>query len=206
MAHQYALRESTPSDLGGDRTPLDILESLRRADDELLRRSHGRLSESSVRFETSLTATLQRQGILPAVRTALLFGEPAENISPGQDRDDRELVAAFSRVPRLRREPELAVLARNLLRMRWRCHRFLSGAAPLSYLAPWTDYLRRESERFARRREVTRREAVSYAHYALHLTNICDAPVCLPGDLTEALRERLMVVEDELKAFATDVA
>lgn len=171
------------------------------------------IAPKSLRFERGLAENMARMGFISAVRAALAFvpapdGQPAPHALV-----DADARASFLRQFSIFRADEsLLQLASALMQTRGLCLDYLRGGAPLASLSPWIDYLRGGCVELAEARECTLREAISYAHYCLHLVNICDfAALELPlgeharageAPLSEATREALCQLEEELKEFA----
>ncbi|MFB6351134.1 MAG: hypothetical protein ABEK29_05020, partial [Bradymonadaceae bacterium] len=177
---------------------LDVLDRLEQGDAFSLNAEAGALSDKSRNFETSLAKNMNRREMAPAVRAALIFG-PGRHDHPATRRDRSPSLFASSV---FRDQPELAELAGALANNRWRAIRYLRGGAPLAHMTPWVDYLRDGCRDLARRRDINYREAVSYAHFCLHLVNICDLATLGEAALTDEVRDGLMAVENELKEFA----
>jgi hypothetical protein len=186
------LRDLLPSrDSSGPSGALRILAALELDSVDALPPELGLLEDRSRRFELSLAANMQRHGLLETVRAALAFGLDGELARP-----------FFFQFSAFAADPSLEGLTRALIAMRGRCFGHLCGALPLEALSPWVDYLRDGCADLAEARGITLREAIHFAHYCLHLVNICDL-AAVPGvSLKEPLRRSLMDVEDELKEFA----
>jgi hypothetical protein len=150
------------------------------------------LEKRSRKFEGSLAKNMARHGLRPAVAAALAFGT-------GQ-RDDEAQSEAVYAFERFRDDAPLAKLARALMAMRGRCVEHLSGRATMRHLEPWVEYLRGACQEFAEDREISETEAVSFAHFCLHLMNMCD--LAADAQVTEPAREALRSVEDAVKEFA----
>lgn len=172
---------------------LEILGEIERGEFEQIPGAFAQLSERSQRFEISLAQNMQQHGLLCAVRAALGFVERFED--DGKSRELR-LLADFSR------DDELAELALVLMEMRGRCHGYFSGALGIEALRPWVMYLRNGCMELAESRGLTLREAIGFAHYCLHLMNICDLGGRGTRVITEETRRALMDIEDDLKEFA----
>ena len=168
---------------------LRALETLEEGD---LPESFDVLDERSRKFEGSLAQNMARHGLRPAVAAALAVGT-------GQ-RDDEAQSEAVYAFGRFRDDAPLAKLARALMAMRGRCVEHLSGRATMRHLKPWVEYLRGPCREFAADREISETEAVSFAHFCLHLMNMCD--LAADGRVTEPAREALRSVEDSIKEFA----
>jgi hypothetical protein len=185
------LREAGRRDTAPPADALEVLERLESGDGFALQDDPGALGDEARNFETSLAANMQHQGMSPAVRAALMFGP---NRAEG-------LPTYLFACSTFREEPELAELAGALTTNRGRAIRYYRGGAPFEHLAPWAEYLRDGCRELARRRDVSYREAVSFAHFCFHLMNACDLAT-LEGGLTDEVRDGIMAVEDELKEFA----
>ncbi|MBA2665363.1 MAG: hypothetical protein H0U74_23950 [Bradymonadaceae bacterium] len=152
------------------------------------------LSERSRRFELSLACNMHRHELLDVVRAALAFG--SVNTEPVAKPVDLRTLAVF------RADSALEALAAALIEVRGRCIDHLAGALPLESLTPWVSYLRNGCLELAESRGITLREATSFAHYCLHLVNLCDLGERGVRALNESTRRALMDVEDELKEYA----
>lgn len=186
---------------------LRVLEGLETSwDGGLVARVAG-LSERSLRFELSAVDHLRQNDILEAVRAALAFAavEPEFGL-----RDELEDERAFGSVepgvlrqfPIFRDDAPLEALALALIEMRGRTIAFVRGSMPFSMLSPWVDFLRGPCAEYAESRDITLREATSFAHFAFHLMNFCDLVAFHRGAANDSVRRALMDVEDELKEFA----
>jgi hypothetical protein len=154
---------------------------------EFSRRSRG--------FERGLATNMVEHNLAPAIRAALLFGH-------GTDTDARKYSDLLRKSDLFRDDPALEALAVALATVRGRFQDYMRGLLPLASLEPWVDYLRDGCVELAESRDITLREATGYAHYALHLVHMCDLCAEGPQACTEATRDALMHVEDELKEFA----
>lgn len=140
-----------------------------------------RFSERSVRFEISAADHLARSGFMPAVRAALIYGP--ERVA--------EWVPKYSL---LQAEPAMADLAVALGEARGAC---VHGAMSARGFDGWIDYLRGPNRRLASAHRITTREAMSFAHFCLHLVNFCDL---VANDMAnDAARDRMMELEAELR-------
>src|SRR5690554_6611638 len=171
------------------------------------------IAPKSLRFERGLVENMARMGFISAVRAALAFVPASACQTAPHALAGADARASFLRqFSVFRADESLLQLASALMQTRGLCLDYLRGGAPLASLSPWVDYLRGGCAELAEARECTLREAMSYAHYCLHLVNICDfAALELPtgeharageAPLSEATREALCQVEDELKEFA----
>ena len=172
---------------------LRILSKLESGDASALSSNGAEFDESTRSFEISLTDTMVRQGMGPAVRAALLLAP---------DSDEANVQKSLIAAPVFREDSELRSLASTLASMRGKCFDYLRGEASFAELSAWVDYLTDDTERFAERREISTREAVSYAHYSFHLVNLCDAAARRESGLSKQIRDGLLAVEDELKEMA----
>ncbi|MGM0556934.1 MAG: hypothetical protein ACQEVA_11195 [Myxococcota bacterium] len=154
---------------------------------EFARRSRG--------FERGLATNMVEHKLAPAIRAALLFGR-------GAGTDPHQLSDVLRQSDLFRDDPALEALAVALATVRGRFQDYMRGLLPLASLQPWVEYLRDGCVELAESRDITLREATGYAHYALHLVHICDLCAEGPDACTEATRDALMHVEDELKEFA----
>jgi len=146
------------------------------------------LSQRSIRFELSAVQHLHENGFLPAVRAALAFGGKPE---------------ALHELEVFRNDTALRVLAETLLRMRLRVLNHVKGLSPLHTLSEWADYLRGPCSELAESRGITQKEAMSFAHFAFHLMNLCDLIEQLGAETHEAIRRSVSDVEDSIKEFAS---
>lgn len=186
---------------------LRVLEGLESSwDGGVVARVSG-LSERSRRFELSSVDHLRRNGVLEAVRAALAFA-PVEPGSSSRSAMESETAlgsvepGVLRQFPAFRDDAPLEALALALIEMRGRCVAFQRGSMPFSQLSPWVDYLRGACTDFAESRDITLREATSFAHFALHLLNFCDLVAFHRGAANDAVRRAMMEIEDELKEFA----
>lgn len=173
------------------------------------------LAPKSLRFERGLAENMARMGFISAVRAALAFAlAPAVGPDMPAARSERladKRVSFLREFSVFRADESLLHLASALMQTRGLCLDYLRGGAPLASLSPWIEYLRGECAELAEARECTLREAMSYAHYCLHLVNICDFTAIdsatlvqssQDAPLSEVTREALCQIEDELKEFA----
>lgn len=169
---------------------LEILAEVESGEFEKVPAAFSQLSERSRRFELSLAQNMAHHGLLGAVRAALGFGTTSGNTW------QLGWLDAFSG------DDELAELARVLVEMRGVCHGYFSGALGIEALKPWVMYLRNGCMEFADSRDLTLREATGFAHYCLHLVNLCDLGGRGARVVNEETRRALMDIEDDLKEFA----
>lgn len=152
------------------------------------------LSARAQNFERGLARSMADQGISPAVRLAMAFDA---------DGSGAELLRAF---PAVRDDAALGELTAALVAVRGRCIDVLRGGCPTSALDGWVAYLRGGCVELAEVRHISLREAMSLAHYCLHLLDICDLAAMPVGRAGEALnprtRQALGDIEDELKEVA----
>lgn len=194
---------------------LAVLDALEAGDQSVFEAPNGPLhglDERARNFEQSLARNMGRHGLLVAVRAALAFAPSptALDAAGARSRNRRATDDPLYEFGIFRDQPELAALARALVRIRGRFQAHLRGAAPLTALEPWADYLRGPCRDFADAREISYSEATSFGHYCLHLMNICDLAAIgrvtdgrvTDGGVTEAARTALMGAEDEIKEFA----
>lgn len=182
------------------------------------------LGERSRSFEQGLARSMDTAGLIFAVRAALAYpaGNDEKNTAPGtpdrraqsEKRADRSALSSAAFLGQFDifvEDPTLMALAQALIEARGLCLAHLRGGAPLASLAGWVDYLRAGCVELAEARQYSLSEAVSYAHYCLHLLNICDLSARVlaasgPEDhswvLTESMREQLGRLEDDLKEFS----
>ena len=172
-----------------------LLDELERASEADCPPALAMLKPRSRDFEKSLAQNLESQGLLVAVRAALAFGPCPDDEVPSQ-RELRHYLAGFTLFAE---DPALLALTQALMETRHRMLLHLQGALPLSALKPWTLYLRGECSELADSREIPLREATHYAHYCLHLLNLCDLADTPGLTLRDALRRSLMSREEELR-------
>ncbi len=158
------------------------------------------LSKRSRGFERGLAQNMERVQLITAVRAALAFGAVPGEACELADADARE--AFLRQFDVFRADAALMQLASALMEVRGVCIDYVCGGAPLSCLSPWIAYLRGACVELAEVRECTLREAMSYAHYCLHLVNVCDFAAMGPQAFNEETREALSHLEEELKEFA----
>ncbi len=169
---------------------LEILAEIENGEFEQVPTAFLQLTERSRRFELSLAQNMAHHGLLCAVRAALGFNSPSGNTW------HLGWLDAFSG------DDELAELARVLVEMRGVCHGYFSGALGIESLKPWVMYLRNGCMEFGESRGLTLREATGFAHYCLHLVNLCDLGSRGARVVSEETRRALMDIEDDLKEFA----
>ncbi|RVU42768.1 hypothetical protein EA187_14760 [Lujinxingia sediminis] len=174
---------------------LRLLDELERACDEECPPALAMLTARSRDFEKSLAQNLESQGLLVAVRAALAFGPRPGDEAPSQ-RELRHYLAGFTLFAD---DPALLALTQALMETRHRMLLHLQGALPLSALKPWTLFLRGDCAELADSRDISLREATHYAHYCLHLLNLCDLTDTPGLTLRDALRRSLMSREEELR-------
>ncbi len=170
-----------------------VLARFERAQFEDVPAPMNRLGERPRRFEQSMGRHLERHHLLPAVRAALTLSS---------DADESQLRLYLNQSATFAEDPPLVELALALIEMRHRTARHLAGALPLAGLSPWVTYLRGPCADFAESRGITLREATNFAHYSLHLLNICDLAARQDVPLTDTVRRALMDIENEIKEFA----
>jgi hypothetical protein len=174
------------------------------ADDETpnpLGRDGYDLSVRARGFERGLAQNMGRLELIPAVRAALAFGRSgAGETVELASAEDRE--AFLRRFDVFRTDAALMQLASALIEARRLCIDYVCGGAPLASMSPWIAYLRGACVELAEVRECTLREAMSYAHYCLHLVNVCDFAAMGPDAFNQKTREALTGLEEELKEFA----
>ena len=143
-------------------------------------------------FERGLARKFDELGISPAVRLAL-------SIDPDDGRPRRSVLDAFVGVGPFEEAPALLPLTGALSRVRGRCLDVVRGRSKVEALRPWIEYMRRTCAGLATSRGVSLREATGYAHYALHLMNICDLAAHQPGESTRGMRGRLHDLAEHLR-------
>lgn len=154
---------------------------------------HG-FGERTRRFEISACDHLRQSGMTPAVRAALLFGGVTTHGG-----DIRRKLRAFDLFAQDRSLEDLTVA---LAEARGQVVEFLAGRIPLRTLDRWIRYLRGPCHELADAREISIREATSFAHFSLHLLNFCDLASRTDGAANDDARVAVMGVEDDLKEFA----
>lgn len=154
------------------------------------------LSQRGRGFERGLAQNMARLELIPAVRVALAFGGDGA-LSSFEERE-----AFLRQFTVFRSQPALLQLASALIEIRGRCIDYVCGGAPFASMSPWIEYLRGPCVELAEVRECTLREAMSYAHYCLHLVNVCDFAAMGPDAFNQQTRETLSNLEEELKEFA----
>ncbi|MFP4599400.1 MAG: hypothetical protein ACLFVJ_14170 [Persicimonas sp.] len=186
-----------------------ILAKLEAADDgdDPLEQAGFELSRRARGFERGLAQNMNRLELIPAVRAALAFGPgPGEGQVAGaeisSEHSKEKFEAQLRQFAAFRSDPALHQLALALIEVRWLCVDNVCGGAPLKSLSPWVDYLRGACLELAEVRECTLREAMSYAHYCLHLVDVCDFAAMGPDAFNDSTRDALGGVEEELKEFA----
>jgi len=182
-----------------NRRALDVLAELEQGDPDSVLSQSDALGDHARRFEVSLADNAVDHRVIHAVRAALAFGQHAPRRA--RPTHDNPLDGILYNFDLFRREPELATMGHALIEMRGLVPGHIRGAIPLRRLRPWAEYLRGRVENFADAREISPREAVSWAHFCLHLTNVCDV-VAQEGDLTDTIRQSIKSTEDELKEFS----
>ena len=177
-----------------DPSPLRLLCDLETAWDGGSIGVHGEFCERTRRFELSACDHLRQSGIACAIRAALVFSTVST-----RGGDIRGKLRAFTTFAEDRSLEDLTVaLAEN----RGRVVDFLSGRSPLRTLDGWVRYLRGPCHELADLREISIREAMSFAHFAFHLMNFCDLASRSDGAANDEARLAVMAVEDDLKEFA----
>lgn len=176
---------------------LDVLARFERTEFDEVPIEWTLLSDRARNFEKSLATHLNRHGVLNAVRAALAFAPAANHPTPSSSKI-RRFLTGFSVFAA---DPTLLELTMALIRTRHRTIDHLQGTAPLGALEVWADYLRGECAGFGEARGFTLREATNFAHYALHLIDICDLGADSTVTVDDAVRRAIMDIEDELKEF-----
>ncbi len=177
---------------------LDIFARFERLEFDAIPPALGNLSDRSQRFEQSLAGHLERHDLLGALRAALAF-TPRLGEAELTSAVARRFLTRFSAFAD---DPPLLELTLALMTVRHRAIEHLRGALPMAALSPWITYLRGPCSDFAESRGITLRESTNFAHYALHLINLCDLAALPDVALSDPLRRGLMDLEDELKEFA----
>jgi hypothetical protein len=179
--------EAQPTDRRRSRA-LWMLAGLEADTPNPLARDGYELSARGRGFERGLAQNMARLELIPAVRAALAFGVDREGF--------------LRQFDVFRTDPALMQLASALIEVRGLCIDYVRGGAPLASMSPWINYLRGACVELAEVRECTLREAMSYAHYCLHLVNVCDFAALGPDAFNQKTREALTDLEEELKEFA----
>lgn len=182
----------------GRRRSLEMLAALEAGRLAPLCESDG-LGESSSRFELSLARHMDRRGMSRAVRVALAFGPGTMSGEAAETAPASSLSSWLRLVSRSDGQGGWVALARALVDNRWRFVRCLAGEPPQSGLDPWAGFLRRGCGRLADREEISEREAVHYAHYTMHLMNVCDLGALTGGSVSDEMRSELFELENDIK-------
>ena len=156
-----------------------------------------RLDDQARRFEQTLVTDLGDRGVLDAVKAAMLHGP----LAVGARSAPRQPALGWQ-LSVFHRDPALEALAEALIEARWRALAVVRGQAGLEALGSWVRYLRGPCLELAESREMTLREATHYAHYALHVLNLCDLASLGLRATHDGTRRALMSLEEELKEFA----
>ncbi len=181
---------------GVDADPLALLADVETTWDGGVLRTLSGFGERSRRFEISACDHLAQSGFAEAVRAALLYG----GLPATDEAELRRTLRAFSTFASDRSLEDLCVA---LCACRHGVLDYVRGATPLGTLDPWIEFLRGACHELAEARELSIREATSFAHFCLHLVNFCDLAT-RPDAATDEVRRSVMNVEDELKEFALD--
>lgn len=155
------------------------------------------LAEREQRFELSLANHLKSSGLLCAVRAAIALSAP--NIETISTPRLREELTSFSRFAD---DAALLELTAALVETAGLPRAHLSGEVDLSELSGWVAHLREGTASFARSRDISRREAIHHAHYALHFTDLCKLVGDPEARLDSSTRRAVMDIEEALKEFA----
>lgn len=177
-----------------DPSPLALLADIESSWDGGRLRTLNGFGERSRRFEISACDHLRQSGFAPAVRAALVFGgrESVEEI------ELRQILRSFGAFSDDRTLEDLCVA---LCRCRGKALDYVRGRRPLAALDAWIAFLRGPCHELAESREVSIREATSFAHFCLHLLDFCDLATTADA-ADDEVRRSVMHVEDELKEFA----
>ncbi len=178
--------------------PLEVLARFENTGFETVPVELAMLDERSRQFEQSLATHLMRHDLLYAIRAALAFA-PTADAAPVSNRRLRRFLTGFTVFAD---DPALLQLTLALIDVRHHPVEHLRGTAPLESLSCWIEFLRGRCVEFSESRGFSLREATNFAHYSLHLIDICD----LAGDdqtvVDDGIRRAIMDIEDELKEFA----
>jgi hypothetical protein len=184
-----ALRPGASPDSG----PIALLADLETAWDGGRLRTLSGFAERSRRFEISACDHLRQSGFAEAARAALVYGACLD------DEDDlRRRLRLFTVFAEDRTLENLCVA---LCQARGGVPGYVRGRRPLGALDAWIHFLRGPCHELAEARDITIREATSFAHFSLHLVNFCDIAAD-PDTAKDSVRKSVMSVEDELKEFA----
>ena len=178
--------------------PLDILARFAASNFTSVPRELAHLGGRTRRFEQSLAEHLDRHGVLPAIYAALAFA-PSSVSTPPSNRSIRLFLTGFSVFADDRALLDLAVA---LIDIRHQLIDHLVGRRPFADLGSWVDYLCGPCRGLIKSRGISEREAIHFAHYALHLVNICDLAADPGQPMSEKVRRASMQLEDELKELA----
>lgn len=188
LAHDPANLPEIRAALGITRAESGPLQVLVALENQQFEQADCGLGVRARRFEVSAVEHLRQHGFLVAVRAALAL-----------DSCDEEALHAF---PALREDPPLEHLTHALIAVRHKVLQHLQGVAPLASLNPWVSYLRSACNDLAEARDITLREATSFAHFCLHVMNFCDLMHACGSRTHDDLRRSMMDIEDEVKEFA----
>ena len=161
-----------------------------------LTRSTHDLGRRSRRFETSLANQLGKHGFDICARAALTIGDTSFLSA------SRDYSSTLCKAKQFAEDKPLRRLTSELLKMRGLCLAYLEGKVPISRLQRWVDYLHKHVDELTESFSVSRREAISFAHYSLHLVNICDLGASDSMPLNEESRTTLLELENRLKELA----
>lgn len=182
----------------GRRRALEMLAALEEGRLATLCEIDG-FAKSTSRFEVSLARHMDRRGMSRAVRVALAFGSGTMTGAGAETAPASSLSSWLRLVSRSDGQGGWVALARALVENRWRFVRCLAGESPRSGLDSWAGFLRRGCGRLADREEISEREAVHYAHYTMHLMNVCDLGALTGGAVSDEMRSELFELENDVK-------
>lgn len=158
--------------------------------------------------ELEVFERLRHQGMVPALRVALIYLDFAKGGDPAQrqhwrtrDRVDLSVHNTAARTllersqglqvfPELRARPEHTELILALIESHGLTGQALRGETPWPFLAPWIRFLRRSPH------------LADAARDALHLVNLCDTAGVREGLMTGALRDEMQGLEAHWCAIA----
>lgn len=170
----------------GERSGLIALMKLEEAWNPR-RLDHTDLGERSKKFEFAAIDHLRAHGFMPVVRAALAF-----------EADGPE----FYELSAFRDNPHLRELARAIAASRQRVFDVARGIRPVRDLVAWVNYLIVGTKGLSHALGLSRKEALSFAHFCFHVVNFSDLEGTLGAELNEECRRSMMDVEDALKEVA----
>ena len=172
--------------LVGERSGLIALMKLEEAWNPR-RLDHTDLGERSKKFEFAAIDHLRAHGFMPVVRAALAF-----------EVDGPE----FYELSAFRDSPHLRELARAIAASRQQVFDVVRGIRPVRDLVAWVNYLIVGTKGLSHALGLSRKEALSFAHFCFHVVNFSDLEGALGAEVNEESRRSMMDVEDALKEIA----